>query len=188
MTVFRMLFVCTGNVYRSPIAERLLPVHLGSAADGFRIGSAGTMARPGEPLNPRSEAVIEELGGRTSGFTTRRLSAELIGSADVVLGLAREHREAAVQLRPTALRRCFTLEEFVRLTGGRPVVGEPRDAVAGAAAARGRAVLGALDSDDIEDPDGRTFAELRDCAARIDRALRHVAAALTSGQDLLLSG
>ncbi|MFI1654279.1 low molecular weight phosphatase family protein [Streptomyces sp. NPDC020472] len=188
MSVFTVLFVCTGNLYRSPIAERLLPVHLGATAGGFRIVSAGTTARPGAPMSPRSAAVIEELGGRAAGFTARRLSAELIGSADVVLGLAREHREAAVQLRPAALRRSFTLEEFVRLTGGRRFEGGPGAAVACAAAARGRTAPVAPESDDVEDPDGRPLAELRDCAARIDRALRRVAAALTAGQDLLVSG
>ncbi|WBO64904.1 low molecular weight phosphatase family protein [Streptomyces camelliae] len=188
MTVFHLLFVCTGNMYRSPIAERLLPLHLGPAADGFRIGSAGTMARPGTPMSPDSVTMIEGLGGQASGFATRRLSAELIGSADLVLGLAREHREAAVQLLPTALRRCFTLEEFVRLTRERSVVNGPRAAVAQAAVARGRTSPAAPGADDIEDPDGRPLAELRDCAARIDQALRHVAAALTAGQDLLLSG
>ncbi|MFE5964475.1 low molecular weight phosphatase family protein [Streptomyces sp. NPDC056463] len=188
MTVFTVLFVCTGNLYRSPIAERLLPVHLGAAADGFRIVSAGTAARPGAPLSPRSAAVIEDLGGRAAGFTATRLSAELVGSADVVLGLAREHREAAVQLRPAALRRCFTLEEFVRLTDGRRFGSGPADAVACAAAARGRSAPVAAESDDVADPDGRPLDELRVCAARVDRALRQVAAALTAGQDLLMSG
>ncbi|MFF8375719.1 low molecular weight phosphatase family protein [Streptomyces sp. NPDC015661] len=188
MTAFTVLFVCTGNLYRSPIAERLLPVHLGAATDGFRSVSAGTAARPGASLNPWSTAVIEDLGGRAAEFRTRRLTTELIGSADVVLGLAREHREAAVQLRPAALRRCFTLEEFVRLTGGRRFEGGPAAAVAYAAAARGRSAPVAPESDDVEDPDGRPLAELRVCADRIDRALRQVAAALTAGQDLLLSG
>jgi len=185
---FEVLFVCTGNMYRSPIAERLLAVHLGAVGDSLRIGSAGTMARPGAPMSPRSAAVIEELGGSSGEFTARRLTAELVGSADLVLGLAREHREAAVRLRPTALRRCFTLEEFARLTHGRCAEGGPLRLVAEAAAARGRTAPVDPDSEDVEDPDGRPLAELHACAVRIDRTLRRVAAVLTPGQDLLLSG
>ncbi|GAA0671070.1 hypothetical protein GCM10010193_24070 [Kitasatospora atroaurantiaca] len=187
MTGFGVLFVCTGNMYRSPIAERLLPVHLGEAGIGFRIGSAGTQARPGAPMSPRTVDLVEELGGEAGEFAARRLSAELVASADLVLGLAREHREAAVRLHPVALRRCFTLEEFVRLAGTEDLDGGPRAAVARAAASRGRAPAVAAEADDIEDPDGRPLEDLRACAVRIDRALRRAAAALTARHDRLLT-
>ncbi|MFG2824443.1 low molecular weight phosphatase family protein [Kitasatospora sp. NPDC048365] len=192
MTGFDVLFVCTGNLYRSTIAERLLAVRLGEQAGGFRIGSAGTQARPGAPMSPRAAAVIRELGGEAGEFESRRLTAELVASADLVLGLAREHREAAVRLRPTALRRCFSLEEFVRLgggpheDGGLHADGGAPGAVSRAAAQRGRAPAVAPGADDIEDPDGRSAEFLRSTAARIDRALQRVAALLTVRQDELL--
>jgi protein-tyrosine phosphatase len=200
MTGFAVLFVCTGNLYRSPIAERLLTARLDSHSARFRVGSAGTRGRPGIPMSPSAAAVIRERGGEADGFVTRRLTAELVAAADLVLGLARQHREAAVRLHPTALRRCFTLEEFVRLTGptavggglpgggqygggllGAGLPGGGRlDPVAHAAAWRGRTPPVAADADDIEDPDGLPLESLRACADRIDRALRHVAAALTT--------
>lgn len=187
MTGFDVLFVCTGNLYRSPIAERLFSARLGPLASGFVIGSAGTQAQPGALMSPRAAAEIGELGGEADGFAARRLTAELVASAGVVLGLAREHREAAARLCPVALRRCFTLEEFVRLTAGERLAGSPRDVVARAAASRGKMPPPAPEAEDIEDPAGRPVAELRSCAARIDRALRRTAAALTETQDLLLS-
>lgn len=42
-------------------------------------------------------------------------NAQFVTEAALILGLAREHREAAVRLVPSAMRRCFTLKEFVRL-------------------------------------------------------------------------
>jgi protein-tyrosine phosphatase len=177
---FGLLFVCTGNLYRSPIAERLLAARLGPRACGFAIGSAGTRALPGTVLTGPTALVIGELGGSAEEFASRRLTAELVAAADLVLGLAREHREAVVRLRPAALRRCFTLEEFVRLADGSD--GGPRAAVVRAAAARG-ATAPAHD-EDIADPDGRPVEELRHCAERIDRAVRGLAAILTVRQTV----
>ncbi|WP_030269313.1 hypothetical protein [Streptomyces sp. NRRL B-24484] len=190
MTRFEVLFVCTGNLYRSPVGERLFAAHTGPPGGGIGVGSAGTLARPGLPMPPRTAAVLEELGGTAGAFTTRRLTAALVASADLVLGLTREHRDAAVRLHPAALRRCFALEEFVRLAGAVPPEGAddgPRAAVARAAALRGRTPPVAAGADAVPDPDGRPVEELRSCAARIDLAVRRAAALLTAGQSLPLS-
>ncbi|MEU6490502.1 low molecular weight phosphatase family protein [Streptomyces sp. NPDC046994] len=113
----RVLFVCTGNVHRSVLAERLLAARL-PAGSAVRSESAGTEARPRPGMERSTRAVLEKLGGDGSGFAARRLTAPLVAGAGLVLGLAREHREAAVRLAPSAMRRCFTLKEFVRLAAG----------------------------------------------------------------------
>ncbi|MEU6220575.1 hypothetical protein ABZ845_24145 [Streptomyces sp. NPDC047022] len=119
----RVLFVCTGNVHRSVLAERLLAARL-PAGSSVRAESAGTLAhlRPG--MESGTRAVLERMGGSGHGFSARPLTERLVAEASLVLGLAREHREAAVRLAPSAMRRCFTLKEFVRLAAG----GTARDA------------------------------------------------------------
>ncbi|MET8948701.1 low molecular weight phosphatase family protein [Streptomyces sp. NPDC004542] len=170
----RVLFVCTGNVHRSVLAERLLAARLppGSAV---RAQSAGTRARPGAGMEHATRAVLERLGGDGSGFVSQRLTAPLVLGAAVVLGLAREHREAAVRLAPSALRRCFTLKEFVRLAGGRAEQdgwsqgpGGFAGVVAAAAARRGRVAPVPPRQDDVADPWGRSREALEECAREID--------------------
>ncbi|MDI2124562.1 low molecular weight phosphatase family protein [Yinghuangia seranimata] len=183
MSSFSVLFVCTGNLYRSPIAERLLAARPGA---DLRVASAGTHAWPGRPLDAATVGLLRELGADPDGFTARRLDAAHLDKADLVLGLAREHREAAVRLRPAAMRRCFTLTEFVRLTDG--LADDPRDVVARAGATRGRPSGLPPESDDIADPDGLPLAELHACAHLIDRAVARLAAVLTAGHEVLAKG
>lgn len=179
MTRIGVLFVCSGNRYRSPIAERLFTARLGPHAQRFGVGSAGTIAVSGAPMSPRAADAIADLGGGAGLFAARQLTADLVGSADVVLGLAREHREAAVRMCPAALRRCFVLEEFVRLTRAGRAGTDPARLVARAAAARGRWPPAAPEADDVADPDGLPEEAVRWCAVRIDQAVRRLAAALT---------
>ncbi|MFI5677351.1 arsenate reductase/protein-tyrosine-phosphatase family protein [Streptomyces cellulosae] len=173
--MIRVLFVCTGNVHRSALAERLLAARLprGSA---LRPQSAGTQAWPRPGMEHSTRAVLERLGGDGSGFVSRPLTAQLVLESALVLGLAGEHREAAVRLAPSALRRCFTLKEFVRLAGGEPDgAGRRPDAaadlaavVAAAAARRGHMAPVPPEADDVEDPRGGPFAVLSGCAREID--------------------
>ncbi|MFI6933879.1 low molecular weight phosphatase family protein [Streptomyces sp. NPDC050287] len=171
----RVLFVCTGNVHRSALAERLLAARLprGSA---LRPESAGTQAWPCPGMEDSTRAVLERLGGDGSGFVSRPLTAPLVLGSALVLGLAGEHREAAVRLAPSAMRRCFTLKEFVRLAGGeadgdgrRPDgAGDFAAVVAAAAARRGHAAPVPAEEDDVADPRGRSSAVLSECAHEID--------------------
>ncbi|MFC7265340.1 arsenate reductase/protein-tyrosine-phosphatase family protein [Streptomyces lutosisoli] len=150
MTAFEVLFVCTGNLHRSPVAERLLAAAL--PQPDFRVCSAGTEARPAL-LDPLTRTILDELGGDVREFTACPLDVGQIEQADLVLGLERCHREAAVRLCPLALRRCFTLREFIRLTDGTKA-GTPREAVRLAVSRRGVVVPAPDESDGIDDPYG----------------------------------
>ncbi|WP_327354638.1 arsenate reductase/protein-tyrosine-phosphatase family protein [Streptomyces sp. NBC_01304] len=160
-----MLFVCTGNVHRSVLAERLLALH----APSLTVSSAGTEAGSVPGMDTATRSVLAELGGQGRDFTSRRLTAELVSRADLVLGLAREHREAAVRLWPAGLRRSFTLREFVRLSGDLTPGG-----VARAASARGTLPVPPAAADDVADPWGAGYDALRACGASIDGVLRQL--------------
>ncbi|MDD9208009.1 low molecular weight phosphatase family protein [Georgenia sp. 10Sc9-8] len=109
-----ILTVCTGNICRSPAAERMLQRELGG--DGtVRVASAGIGALVGEPVHPPMAELVTAGGADVDGFAARRLTEAMITDATLVLGMAREHRAAVVELRPGAVRRTFTLREFARL-------------------------------------------------------------------------
>ncbi|MFF7646787.1 low molecular weight phosphatase family protein [Streptomyces canus] len=167
----RILFVCTANVYRSVLAERLLAARL-PPGSVLRPESAGTQAYHRPRMEDTTRAVLERLGGDGSGFVSRPLTAQLMAGASLVLGLAREHREAAVRLAPAAMRRCFTLKEFLRLANG-GAAGEGgggfEAVVAAAANRRGTAAPVPQAEDDISDPWGGPREELYECALEIAR-------------------
>ena len=113
---FTVLVVCTGNVCRSPLAERLLQSGLDESAPGqFSISSAGTHGLSGCGAEPKIDELAALHGLSMSGFTARELTPGLINEAHLVLTLARNHRSHIVQLAPAALKRTFTLREFARI-------------------------------------------------------------------------
>lgn len=123
---FRILVVCTGNVCRSPLAGAVLRDALAEIAPGaFEVESAGTRALVGEPAQPESAAIASSLGSTLEGFTARQLTEPMIERADLVLVLARRHRDAVLRLQP-ALKRTFTLREFARILAALPVDADER--------------------------------------------------------------
>ncbi|MFI2369183.1 low molecular weight phosphatase family protein [Streptomyces sp. NPDC018833] len=181
---FRVLTVCTGNLYRSPLTECLLRKRLATVREAIHVGSAGTRAVPGTPMEAALVPVIVERCGDPSERVARRLTAGLVESADLVLGAAVEHREAAVRLAPVrALSRAFSLREFARLVraeDGADVV-DPvarfTALVAGAAARRGAAPAGMAD-DDVADPLGGGEEVVRECVRRIEESVERIAVAM----------
>jgi protein-tyrosine phosphatase len=161
---FRVLHVCTGNICRSPMAERLtragLEDRLGADAALFEVGSAGTLAHAGEPMEPFALSTLASYDVDGADFRARALLAEQVEQADLVLGATREHRAAAVVLHPRASRRSFTLREFARLAGAVDPAGLPtgdpvarmRALVAAAATHRGMVRPDAPRDDDLDDP------------------------------------
>jgi protein-tyrosine phosphatase len=92
-----ILFVCTANVSRSFLAERVLSNELGSL-DGVFVSSAGLHAFPGSPPDPMIVAYLQEKGIPAEGHSARQVGAQDIQWADMILAMQKVH---AVDLEKT---------------------------------------------------------------------------------------
>jgi len=111
-----ILFVCTGNVCRSVVAERLTVAYATEHGLGeLTAESAGTRALVGYPVEPRAAAVIDGLGACSDGFRARRLTADIVGRADLVLTMTEEQRDRAAALAAGTAVKAFTLTEAHRI-------------------------------------------------------------------------
>lgn len=111
-----VLFVCTGNICRSPLAERLAVAHARRLEiSGFSASSAGVRAVVGHPIHPHAAHVLRQLGGNASDFAARQLTAKIAADADLVLTMTKAHRDAVLEVAPRQLRRTFTLSSAARL-------------------------------------------------------------------------
>jgi RpiB/LacA/LacB family sugar-phosphate isomerase len=106
-----ILFLCTGNVCRSPMAEGLFR-HAVRGRGEFRILSAGLGALDGQPPSPHSVQAMKEIGMDISGQRSRALTAELVRSADLILGMTHGHVDTVQLLYPQAAEKTFLLREF----------------------------------------------------------------------------
>ena len=186
--LFRLLFVCTGNICRSPAAERLARrafLELGDVGGRVEVRSAGTRAVVGAPVHPHTAAVVRDLGGDPEGFAAQRLTAAMVRESDLVLAMTREHRRLALGLDPRALSRVFTLREAADVlersgaaAGGAPGAREGIDGTLAQVMAAGRAVRGSSSADDVVDPIGRDPDVHRHVVETIAASLLPVVAAV----------
>jgi protein-tyrosine phosphatase len=109
---FRVLFVCVGNVCRSPLGERLLRSKL---PESFDVSSAGMYALAGQPMSPRAAAQLEQYGGDPAGFEARQLDSSIALGSDLILVATAELRSQVLAEWPALLRRTFTVREFAAL-------------------------------------------------------------------------
>jgi RpiB/LacA/LacB family sugar-phosphate isomerase len=106
-----ILFLCTGNVCRSPMAEGLFR-HAVKGRGEFRVVSAGLGAVDGQPPTPHSVQAMKEIGIDISQQRSRALTAELVRSADLILGMTHSHTDTVALLYPSAAEKTFLLREF----------------------------------------------------------------------------
>lgn len=144
-----VLFVCTGNICRSPTAERLAVAYSARfQIPDFTASSAGTRAVIGHPIHRDAVPVLENLGGTSSAFAARQLNARVVSGADLVLTMTKAHREVALELAPHRLNRTFNISEAATL-----VSDFGAETIADLAALRPR--LGQQKVTDIPDPIGQ---------------------------------
>jgi protein-tyrosine phosphatase len=141
-----VLFVCTGNICRSPTGERLAAAYAAQhGIPDFIASSAGTRAVIGRAIHRDAAVVLEELGGDSSGFAARQFTSKIATAADLIIAMTSAHRDIVLEAAPRQLSRTFTLSEAARLSSM-----DGAQTIADLASLRRQ--LTASDTPDIPDP------------------------------------
>lgn len=184
---FRVLFVCTGNICRSAIAEQVFRARYGS--DQIRFSSAGTGALVGAAMPEQAAEISRHLGGNPDQHSGRQLTKDIVAESELVIALTRDHRSEIVRTHPRANRYSFTLREFARvlesytrddeakpLTRAATLAETLRSGIPLIAAQRGYADAPATpDDDDVIDPYRRPQEIYDRAGAEISDAIDRIA-------------
>ncbi len=124
--VKKVLFVCTANVCRSPMAQAIFNALAEDEGLPFRAESAGTAALEGAPIAPNAATALEEAGIYPGPHRARQVSAPMIEEAELVLGMTPRHaatlRRLPGQSPPTEIR---TLLEYATGVPDREGIPDP---------------------------------------------------------------
>jgi tRNA threonylcarbamoyl adenosine modification protein (Sua5/YciO/YrdC/YwlC family) len=120
LTTLTLLFVCTGNTCRSPMAEALARMEVAQRLDcgedelasehGVTITSAGVFAPPGLPASEEACEEVRQRGGSLDGHRTQPLSVDRIREADAIFCMTEPHRQSVLALLPEAADRVMLLD------------------------------------------------------------------------------
>ena len=169
----RVLFVCTGNLCRSPMAAGLARASLGENR-GVTFRSAG-FVRAGKPATREAVQVMAELGIDISQHRSS-LVKDVIGSMpDLILCMTGQHLRSTVEIAPGVLSRTFTLAEIVELAAKqieRPTHESLSEFLSRVSYTRNMLQLAKANiPGDIADPIGQPIAVYRRCASELKRMI-----------------
>ncbi len=139
-----ILFLCTGNICRSPMAEGLFRQAVRGRGE-FRVLSAGLGAEDGHPPTNHSVQAMQEIGLDISRQRSRALTTEMVKQADFIFGMTHSHTDTVALLYPAAAEKTFLLREFDETL-------EPYEK-------------------DISDPIGGSYRVYEDCRDQIEQGI-----------------
>lgn len=115
MRLYNVLFICTANICRTPMAEYYLKhlVMQENLEDRIAVSSAGTWAIDGHHAAPNSLAVCREHGLNASPHRSRAVNASIMNNADLVLCMSTQHRADLTGVFPHLAGKIFTLKEYL---------------------------------------------------------------------------
>ncbi len=178
---FDVVFVCTGNRARSPLAEALFRKY---AADvGATASSVGTLHAEGDLALPEAVEAARRLGVDLSAHSSRSIVAADLSRADLVLGFEPVHLSIAVVEAGASIGRTFLLGELVALLDLPKTQEDPRaNARFAVSVADSRRIRSRPDpARAIADPYGASAKVMQATANEIDRLVRELAIGLFHG-------
>lgn len=144
-----ILFVCTGNTCRSPMAEKILQKKAKEYNLELNIMSAGLAAIEGQAVSANAGVIINEYG-QDVNHCSRRSSRQLLEWADVIITMTQDHKRFLLSQNSHLRKKIFTLKELAITTNNSDIFDL---------------------SIDIEDPFGKDLEAYRRVAQEIDDAL-----------------
>jgi protein-tyrosine phosphatase len=172
---FGVLFVCTGNICRSPTAEAIARRELGRYPGvPLRVSSAGSHALEGNPAASRSLLAAAARGAALEAHHARELTRRRVRAAGLVLCMAAEHRPFVLSHDRSAARRTFVLAAFARAAMQWEWLARSPAELVDLAVEHARDLPG----DDVDDPLGQPAEAYAACAERLDALVTPVVAAL----------
>lgn len=109
--MLRILFVCTGNTCRSPMAEAILRKLANERGLQLEVKSAGVAATDGAPISRHAEAVLRD-HNIDDTITSQSLRLETLRESDLVLTLTQAHKEHVIRSYPEVMGKIYTLKEY----------------------------------------------------------------------------
>ncbi|MGW8970259.1 low molecular weight protein-tyrosine-phosphatase [Streptomyces platensis] len=174
---FRICFVCTGNICRSPMAESVFRARLTEAGlDGLvEVDSAGTGGwHEGDGADPRTVAVLRA-GGYEHAHTARQFQVSWFDHLDLVIALDSGHLHELRRLAPTA--RDAAKVQLLRAYGTDTATGAVAGGASGPAPAPGP---GSSDDLDVPDPYYGGFEGFEECLEMVETASDGLLAAISA--------
>ncbi len=121
----KILFICTANICRSPIAEAIFNALAEDKGIAFQAESAGVAALKGEPIVPNASAALEEAGIYTKGRRARQVSRAMLEEADLVLAMSPQHVIELRRLFGSLPNNVHTLPEYTANVSGEHEISDP---------------------------------------------------------------
>ncbi|WP_100446663.1 arsenate reductase/protein-tyrosine-phosphatase family protein [Glycomyces xiaoerkulensis] len=180
--VFCVLHVCTGNICRSPMSERILDGLTGDEVYNHGVGTSDF--HQGESMHANSRLELIDRGFEPDGHRARRIEREHVESSDLILVATAGHLEYIAERFPEALDRTFPVRQFGRIAAD-ALQRRTADPAGGDLQTRAKALVaeaaqrrGEYPEEDLADPWGLGRASYTDIADQLTAALEPVAEAL----------
>lgn len=112
-----VLFVCTANICRSPMAAALLLAHAEKHGQptAFRVESAGTWGIEGQPASTNTQRVLSQRGLSLEGHHARTVTQDLLTGASVIIVMTRDHKHALAAEFPSIRQKLHLMSELAGL-------------------------------------------------------------------------
>ena len=112
-----LLFVCTGNTCRSPMAEQIFNEQ--ARALSAHAISAGLDAKAGSSMSPQAADALSSLGYTPTEHRSTLVSTEAVEEADVILTFTQDQKDEVAKRFPAAVEKLFTISEYANSTSGK---------------------------------------------------------------------